>query len=35
MIKSSDTLKITGQTRDKKRQKNNGNSRIKVRIKVI
>ena len=32
MAKGNDTLKIPGQTRDRKRQKNNGNSGIKVRL---
>ena len=32
MIKSNDTLKIPGQIRDRKRQKNNENSGIRVRI---
>ena len=35
MIKSSDRLKMPGQTRDKKRQKNNGKSGIKVRIIIV
>ena len=32
MTRSNSTLKIPGQTRDRKRQKNNGNSGIKVRL---
>ena len=35
MSKSNDTLKIPGQTRDKKRQENNGNSGIRVRIVIV
>ena len=35
MIKSNDTLKIPGQTRHKKRQENNGNSGIRVRIIIV
>ena len=35
MIKSNDTSKIPGQTRDKERQKNNGNSGIRVRIIIF
>ena len=35
MIKSSDTLKMPGQTRGNKRQKNNGKSGIKVRIIIV
>ena len=32
MIKSNDTLKIPGQTRDKRRQENNENNGIRVRF---
>ena len=32
MTRSNGTLKVPGQTRDRKRQKNNGNSGIKVRL---
>ena len=32
MTRSNSTLKIPGQTRDRKRQKNNVNSGIKVRL---
>ena len=32
MIKSNDKLKIPGQTRDKKRQNNNENNGIRVRL---
>ena len=32
MTKGNDTLKIPGQTRDRKRQKNNGNSDNRVRL---
>ena len=35
MIKSIDTLKMPGQTRNQKRQKNNGNSGIKVRMIIV
>ena len=35
MIKSNDTLKIPGQIRDRKRQKNNENSGIRVRIFIV
>ena len=32
MTKGNDTLKIPGQTRDRKRQKNNGNNHNRVRL---
>ena len=35
MTRSNSTLKIPGQTRDRKRQKNNGNSGIKVRMIIV
>ena len=35
MIKSNGTLKIPGQIRDRKRQKNNENSGIRVRIIIV
>ena len=35
MIKSSDNLKMPDETRDKKRQKNNGNSGLEVRTIIV
>ena len=35
MIKSINTLKMPGQTREKKGQKNNGKSGIRVRIIIV
>ena len=32
MTKGNDTLKVPGQTRDRKRQKNNGNNHNRVRL---